>query len=121
MPSILPVFTVDLDPQRPGSSRTIEIGKIDHSKANGDLQRAPVNNGSGFWQVDNITYEVAGKRVPGNHSMILGTSTLIAALPNHLDIGTEGESQLTNLPNQIPEDQALSMSTEMSPTCITPM
>lgn len=39
----LPVFTVDFNPKRNGSSPTVEIGKIDLRKANGTLNHAPVN------------------------------------------------------------------------------
>ncbi|KAL8778384.1 MAG: hypothetical protein Q9213_007439 [Squamulea squamosa] len=101
-PPNLPVFTVDLNPQRPGSEPTVEIGRIDREKANGDLQHAPVNNTGGWWAVDDIVFEVEGKNVTKNHSMIFDTggSSIISVRPevadayyshlNGTDIGNNG-------------------------------
>ncbi|KAI4207243.1 MAG: hypothetical protein LQ348_000628 [Seirophora lacunosa] len=70
----LPVFTIDGNPQRPHSQPTVEIGKIDREKANGDLSYALVNNTDGWWAVDNITFEVEGEKIANRHGMIFGES-----------------------------------------------
>ncbi|KAL8946172.1 MAG: hypothetical protein Q9222_007403 [Ikaeria aurantiellina] len=82
-PPTLPVFTVDLNPQRPHSKPTVEIGKIDREKANGDLQHAPVNNSSGWWAVDDISFEVDGQALPVRQTMIFDTggSSTISVQP----------------------------------------
>jgi hypothetical protein len=53
-----PVFTAALDLDGSG---TYEFGVIDSSKFTGDLQFAPVNASSGFWQFDSACYSVGGK------------------------------------------------------------
>ncbi|KAI4119117.1 MAG: hypothetical protein LQ345_000926 [Seirophora villosa] len=72
----LPVFTIDGNPQRPHSKPTVEIGKIDREKANGDLSYALVNNTDGWWAVDNITFEVEGEKIANRHGMIFGSSII---------------------------------------------
>ncbi|KAL8659737.1 MAG: hypothetical protein Q9202_006972 [Teloschistes flavicans] len=87
----LPVFTVDFNPKRNGSSPTVEIGKIDLAKANGSLSHAPVNYTSGRWQVEDVGFEVQGKMANVTGRMIIAP-----------------ESELTNS-FQILEDPAKSM------------
>ncbi|KAL8738241.1 MAG: hypothetical protein Q9181_000921 [Wetmoreana brouardii] len=69
----LPVFTVDFDPERPGSKPTIEIGKIDRQKANGTLQHAHVNKTDGWWAVNEISFEANGKPIPTTQTMLFDT------------------------------------------------
>ncbi|KAI4099112.1 MAG: hypothetical protein L6R37_006135 [Teloschistes peruensis] len=69
----LPVFTVDFNPKRNGSSPTVEIGKIDLRKANGTLNHAPVNYTSGRWQVENVGFEIQGKMVNVTGKMLIDT------------------------------------------------
>lgn len=72
-PPTLPVFAVDLNPQRPGSKPTVVMGRIDRQKANGNLQYASVNNTGGWWAVDDIGFEVEKQPVATRHNMIFGT------------------------------------------------
>ncbi|KAL8829607.1 MAG: hypothetical protein Q9170_006093 [Blastenia crenularia] len=69
----LPVFTVDFDPKRSGGIPSIEVGKIDRRKANGNLQHAPVNNKDGWWAVDDIAFETQGEIFKTNQTMIFDT------------------------------------------------
>ncbi|KAL8715197.1 MAG: hypothetical protein Q9220_001155 [cf. Caloplaca sp. 1 TL-2023] len=82
-PPTLPVFTVDLNPQRPHSKPSVEIGKIDRAKANGDLQHAPVNNSTGRWAVDDISFEVNGEALPVRQSMLFGMTYLFTSYTAH--------------------------------------
>ena len=60
----LPVFTVDFNPAKGPRSQTVEIGKIDRSKAAGDLGHAPVSNRTtAKWTVDNISWSVNGQAI----------------------------------------------------------
>lgn len=76
-----PIFTVDFIPQ-PGGNNVAEIdfGYIDPNKMNGDLYTAPINNSTGHWLVENVTFVVGDLArstdlaVPGSfsQSMIFG-------------------------------------------------
>ena len=74
------VFTVDFIPQEGGNIAQIEFGHINNKKANGNMNTAPVNSSSGFWQVDNISFTIGdpgtGHLIPINSSMIFGPSRL---------------------------------------------
>lgn len=59
-PPTLPVFTVDLEPNRSGGVPTIEIGKIDPEKINGSLYHAPIKNRDGLWDVDDVSFDLEG-------------------------------------------------------------
>ncbi|KAL8817251.1 MAG: hypothetical protein Q9191_008182 [Dirinaria sp. TL-2023a] len=67
------VFTVDFNIKAGARTPTIEIGKIDRSKAAGNLGHVPVNNSTGFWTVDNIAFEVNGVAINHTQSMIFDT------------------------------------------------
>ena len=74
------LFTVDFIPQEGGNIAQIEFGHINTKKANGNMNTAPVNSSSGFWQVDNISFTIGdpgtGLLIPINSSMIFGLSRL---------------------------------------------
>ena len=74
------LFTVDFIPQEGGNIAQIEFGHINTKKANGNMNTAPVNSSSGFWQVDNISFTIGdpgtGHLIPINSSMIFGPSRL---------------------------------------------
>lgn len=72
------VFTVYFDPNNAEGRRTpsIEIGKIDRQKANGkNLGHVPVNNQSGYWNVDNISFEVNGAPITQTVNGVANTYT----------------------------------------------
>ncbi|KAL8904080.1 MAG: hypothetical protein Q9207_003507 [Kuettlingeria erythrocarpa] len=59
-PPTVPVFTVDLEPERIGGVPTIEIGRIDPEKINGSLYYAPIKNMDGYWDVEDVTFDIEG-------------------------------------------------------------
>lgn len=60
----LDVFTVDFNPDKGSRTPTIEIGKIDRSKAAGNLGHAPVSNRTtAKWTVDHISWSVNGQPI----------------------------------------------------------
>ncbi|KAL9576586.1 MAG: hypothetical protein Q9212_006976 [Teloschistes hypoglaucus] len=96
----LPVFTVDFNPKRNGSSPSITIGKVDLNKANGPLSYAPVNYTSGRWQVENVGFEIQGQvhSVKGKMLIDTGGSGLFNVRPEiakayHLQV--EGATDLS--------------------------
>ena len=75
-----PIFTVDFIPQEGGNIAQLEFGYINKKKANGNMNTAPVNNASGSWLVEDITFMIgdpgAGSLIPINSSMVFGPSHL---------------------------------------------
>lgn len=75
-----PLFTVDFIPQEGGNIAQLEFGYINTKKANGNMNTAPVNNASGFWLVEDISFTIGdpgtGFLIPINQSMIFGPSHL---------------------------------------------
>ena len=71
-----PLFTVDFIPQRGGNVAQIEFGYINTKKANGNLHGARVNNSTGRWKVDDVSFTIGdpgnGALIPLNSSMIFG-------------------------------------------------
>ena len=60
----LAVFTVDFNPAKGSRSPTVEIGKIDRTKAAGNLGHAPVSNRTtAKWTVDDISWSVNGQTI----------------------------------------------------------
>ncbi|KAL9632958.1 MAG: hypothetical protein Q9164_004991 [Protoblastenia rupestris] len=64
-----PVFAVDLTDSKPEGS-TIEFGAMDYSR--GPFSKAKVDNLTGYWRVNDISFEVQGAILPQNQSMHFG-------------------------------------------------
>ena len=66
-----PIFTVDLTPQ-PGGNNVAEIdsGYINPNKINDNLYTAPVNNSTGQWLVENVTFAVGDLGNPGKEPAV---------------------------------------------------
>jgi hypothetical protein len=90
-----PIFTVDFIPQ-PGGNNVAEVdfGYINPNKINGNLYTAPINNSTGHWLVENVTFVVGdlakpgGLAVPGSfsQSMIFGSCRTCNAFWLHLNL-----------------------------------
>ena len=88
----LPVFTIAFDRNNPNNS-ILEFGVINHARANGPLSVAPVDNSSGRWLVENVTFVIGDpgntpiRAGPGNEiyqqSVLFGPSRIINSAVNN--------------------------------------
>ena len=82
-----PVFTVDFNPKRPGSAPEIEFGVITYEKASGTLAQAPVNQKSGWWTVDEISFTVNGDLIKAANGSVIQSSMIFGSCQSNLCSG----------------------------------